>query len=69
MRKSHASLNDPLEEKNIADGRKDMIEEMEKYLVEILKGESFQRSQSNEEFGEEQSDIIDSELKRLGYIN
>ena len=61
--------NDPLEEKNIADGRKDMIEEMEKYLVEILKGESFQRSQSNEEFGEEQSDIIDSELKRLGYIN
>ena len=61
--------NDPLEEKNIADGRKDMIEEMEKHLVEILKGESFQRSQSNEEFGEEQSDIIDSELKRLGYIN
>ena len=61
--------NDPLEEKNIADGRKDMIEEMEKHLVEILKGESFQHSQSNEEFGEEQSDIIDSELKRLGYIN
>ena len=61
--------NDPLEEKNIADGRKDMIEEMEKHLVEILKGDSFQHSQSNEEFGEEQSDIIDSELKRLGYIN
>ena len=61
--------NDPLEEKNIAKNNKDVVAEMEKQLVEILKGESFQHSQSNEELDEEQSDIIDSELKRLGYIN
>ena len=61
--------NDPLEEKNIAKNNKDVVAEMEKQLVEILKGESFQHSQSNEEFSEKQSDIIESELKRLGYIN
>ena len=61
--------NDPLEEKNIAKNNKDVVTEMEKQLIEILKGENMEHKQSNEEFSEKQSDIIESELKRLGYIN
>ena len=42
---------------------------MESILVGILQGDSFQHSQSDEEFEEEKANVIESELKRLGYIN
>ena len=61
--------NDPLEEYNISEKNEDIIKKMESILVGILQGDSFQHSQSDEEFEEEKANVIESELKRLGYIN
>ena len=61
--------NDPLEEYNISYENEEIIKKMESVLVEILQGDSFQHSQSDEEFEEEKANVIESELKRLGYIN
>ena len=61
--------NDPLEEYNISEKYEDIIKKMESILVGILQGDSFQHSQSDEEFEEEKANVIESELKRLGYIN
>ena len=62
-------INDPLEEYNILEKNEDIIKKMESILVGILQGDSFQHSQSDEEFEEEKANVIESELKRLGYIN
>ena len=60
---------DPLEENNIAETKKDVVEKMEKTVVEILKGESLVHVESKDEIGDERSEIIESELKRMGYVN
>ena len=54
---------------NILEKNEDIIKKMESILVGILQGDSFQHSQSDEEFEEEKANVIESELKRLGYIN
>ena len=61
--------SDPLEEYNISEKNEGIIKKMESVLVGILQGDSFQHSQSDEEFEEEKANVIESELKRLGYIN
>ena len=60
---------DTLEENNIAETKKDVVEKMEKTVVEILKGESLVHVESKDEIGDERSEIIESELKRMGYVN
>ena len=60
---------DPLEENNIAETKKDVVEKMEKTVVDILKGKDLRHVESNNEIGDEKSEIIESELKRLGYVS
>ena len=60
---------DPLEENNIAETKKDVVEKMEKMVVDILKGKDLRHVESNNEIGDEKSEIIESELKRLGYVS
>ena len=59
--------NDPLEEKNIAEDNKDVVEEMEKHVIEILKGESLEHKQS-EKLTEEEIKKAREALTKLGYI-
>ena len=42
---------------------------MEKTVVDILKGKDLRHVESNNEIGDEKSEIIESELKRLGYVS
>ena len=60
---------DPLEENNIAETKKDVVEKMEKTVVDILKGKDLRHVESNNKIGDEKSEIIESELKRLGYVS
>ena len=59
--------NDPLEEKNIAEDNKDVVEEMEKHVIEILKGESLEHKQSKK-LTEEEIKKAREALTKLGYI-
>ena len=59
--------NDPLEEKNIAEDNKDVVEEMEKQVIEILKGESLEHKQSKK-LTEEEIKKAREVLTKLGYI-
>ena len=59
--------NDPLEEKNIAEDNKDVVEEMEKQVIEILKGESLEHKQSKK-LTEEEIKKAREALTKLGYI-
>ena len=59
--------NDPLEEKNIAEDNKDVAEEMEKHVIEILKGESLEHKQSKK-LTEEEIKKAREALTKLGYI-
>ena len=60
---------DQLEENNIANNKNDVVIKMEKILLEILKNGNSKERKSYEEIDDEQSEIIESELKKLGYIN
>ena len=60
---------DPLEENNIVETKKDVVKKMEKIVVDILKGKDLRHVESNNEIGDEKSEIIESELKRLGYVS
>ena len=60
---------DQLEENNIANNKNDVVIKMEKILLEILKNGNSKERKSYEEIDSEQSEIIESELKKLGYIN
>ena len=60
---------DQLEENNIANNKNDVVIKMEKILLEILKNGNPKERKSYEEIDDEQSEIIESELKKLGYIN
>ena len=54
---------DPLEEKNIAQERQDVVQKFEKTLTELRKD-----SISEEEMSEEETKRIEEELRKLGYI-
>jgi arylsulfatase A-like enzyme len=57
--------NDPHENNNIAMDKPDLIKTMEEQLQKILKNTI---SLPDEEFNEEETKIIEEELKRLGYV-
>ena len=57
--------NDPHENNNIAMDKPDLIKNMEEQLQKILKNTI---SLPDEEFNEEETKIIEEELKRLGYV-
>ena len=59
--------NDPLEEKNIAKNNKDVVTEMEKQLIEILKGENMEHKQSKK-LTEEEIKKAREVLTKLGYM-
>ena len=58
---------DPLEENNIAETKKDVVEKMEKTVVDILKGKDLRHVESNE-LSEDEIKKARSVLSRLGYI-
>ena len=58
---------DPLEENNIAETKKDVVEKMEKMVVDILKGKDLRHVESNE-LSEDEIKKAKSVLSRLGYI-
>ena len=57
--------NDPFENNNIAIDNPDIIKTMEEQLQKILKNTA---SIPDDEFNEEETKIIEDELKRLGYV-
>ena len=60
---------DRLEENNIANDKNDLVIKMEEILQTILKNRNAKQEKSYEDIDDNQSKIIESELKRLGYIN
>ena len=60
---------DRLEENNIANNKNDVVIKMEEILQDILKNGNMKQKKSYEEIDDNQSRIIESELKKLGYIN
>ena len=58
--------NDPFENKNIAKTNPDISKKMEEILQNILKNSS--ELPEDDEFDEEETKIIEDELKRLGYV-
>ena len=58
---------DTLEENNIAETKKDVVEKMEKTVVDILKGKDLRHVESNE-LSEDEIKKARSVLSRLGYI-
>jgi arylsulfatase A-like enzyme len=61
-------INDPLEEKNLADKFPDVVEKMENVINEIQSQKSFNYEKVNELNDDEMLDI-EKELRKLGYIN
>ena len=59
--------NDPFEENNIAANKTDIVEKMEKMLVEILKGESFLYRETKK-LSKEEIKKARKTLSKLGYI-
>jgi hypothetical protein len=60
---------DRLEENNIANNKNNVVIKMEEILQDILKNGNAKQEKSYEEIDDNQSRIIESELKKLGYIN
>lgn len=58
--------NDPLEERNIANSRQDIIEKMEKILIEIKSEINLENEQNKMSY--EETKKVEQELKKLGYI-
>ena len=58
---------DPLEENNIVETKKDVVKKMEKIVVDILKGKDLRHVESNE-LSEDEIKKARSVLSRLGYI-
>jgi len=57
--------NDPLEENNLAEINQDMVNNMEKILSNFLVKLN---ENASEELSPEEANIVESELKRLGYM-
>ena len=64
--------NDPYEDDNIADKDKNNAEAMEDILKKIINGFSLEKGysleDSDEELGTEESNIVEKQLKKMGYI-
>ncbi|SVA85583.1 uncharacterized protein METZ01_LOCUS138437, partial [marine metagenome] len=64
--------NDPYEDNNIADRDKKIVEEMEDILKKIINGFSLEKGcsleDSDEELGTEESNMVEKQLKKMGYI-
>jgi arylsulfatase A-like enzyme len=58
-------INDPFEEKNIAESHQEIVFEIEKILQTIIKEKI---TKSDEEFSEEEAKMIEDKLRYLGYI-
>ena len=61
-------VKDPLEEKNLADKLPDVVQKMENTLSEMQSQKSFDCEKSNE-LNDDETKIIEKELRKLGYIN
>jgi len=61
-------VKDPLEEKNLADKLPDVVQKMENTLGEMQSQKSFDYEKSNE-LNDDETKIIEKELRKLGYIN
>ena len=61
-------VKDPLEEKNLADKLPDVVQKMENTLSEMQSQKSFDYEKSNE-LNDDETKIIEKELRKLGYIN
>ena len=64
--------NDPYEDDNIADKDKNIVEAMEDILKKIISGFSLEKGcslvDSDEELGTEESNMVEKQLKKMGYI-
>ena len=64
--------NDPYEDDNIADNDKNIVEAMEDILKKIINGFSLEKGCNledfNEELGTEESNMVEKQLKKMGYI-
>ena len=64
--------NDPYEDDNIADKDKNIVEAMEDILKKIINGFSLEKGcsleDSDEELGTEESNKVEKQLKKMGYI-
>ena len=64
--------NDPYEDDNIADKDKNLVEAMEDILKKIINGFSLEKGcsleDSDEELGTEESNMVEKQLKKMGYI-
>ena len=61
-------VKDPLEEKNLADKLPDVVQKMENTLSEMQSQKSFDYEKSNE-LNDDETKIIEKELRKLGCIN
>ena len=61
-------VKDPLEEKNLADKLPDVVQKMENMLNEIQGKKPFGTEKSNE-LNDDETKIIEKELRKLGYID
>ena len=58
-------INDPFEEKNIAESHQEVVSEMEDVLQTIINEKI---TKSDEEFSEKEAKMIEDELQRMGYV-
>ena len=58
-------INDPFEEKNVAENHSEIVSEMEN-ILQVTINEKI--TKSDEEFSEKEAKMIEDELQRLGYI-
>ena len=58
-------INDPFEEKNIAESHQEVVSEMENVLQTIINEKI---TKSDEEFSEKEAKMIEDELQRMGYV-
>ena len=61
-------VKDPLEEKNLADELPDVVQKMENILNEI-QGQKFSDYEKSNELSDDETQSIEKELRKLGYIN
>ena len=61
-------VKDPLEEKNLADELPDVVQKMENILNEI-QGQKFSDYEKSNELNDDETQSIEKELRKLGYIN
>ena len=58
-------INDPFEEKNIAESHQEVVSEMEDVLQTIINEKI---TKSDEEFSEKEAKMIEDELQKMGYV-